>query len=151
MTFSTKESLKRNFIKPGICAGVGAAMTVAEGFPAFDLKKSIPLVGGTTLSPMKFGAVVGLLSCFITESLSNILTTVSKDSKLQNAESFVVHSASSMATWVFLPLLLGGSLPDSISRAKLARVGFVSEIFGQWVHENFVEDGSFGQDILDFI
>ena len=145
------EALKRNFIKPALCAGVGAAMTMAEGFPSFDLKKSIPLVGGMNLSPLQYGAVIGLASCFITESLSNILTGVTKDSKLQNAESFVVHSASSMAAWVYLPMLLGGQMPQGVQAAKLARVGFVSEIFSQWVHENFVEDGSFGQDILDLI
>ena len=146
------EALKRNFIKPLICAGVGSVMTVAEGFPAFDISEKFPLIGGWELSPMQYGAIIGLSSCFLVESLNNIFLGISKDARLQNAESFVLHSAGAIGAWILIPsFLAGGNLPSRDAMMQLGKVGFISEIFAQWVQENFIEDGSFGQDVLDFI
>lgn len=149
----TKEALKRNFLKPAICAGVGGALGVHQQLGAWTLTARLPVIGGTTLSSFQYGAVVGALSCFVVESLNNIFLSIPQDQRLKNAESFVMHSFGSMATWVLIPSLLGqgGGLPDQQQAYKLAGIGLLSEMVSQWIHENFIDEGSFGQDVLDYI
>ena len=148
----TAESLKRNFLKPAIAGCIGGLLTVQQGFGEWKLSSSLPFVGGKRLSPYQYGALVGVLSSFIVESLNNIFLTVAKDNRLKTAESFVMHTVGSMGTWALIPGILGeGGMPPPDVMIKLGTIGFLSEIASQWVHENFIESGSFGQDVLDFI
>ena len=148
----TSEALKRNFVKPLVSAGVGAFLLEQEGFGDFQVDSDVPGISsmnGMTWSPCKFGAVLGFGSSFIVESLNNILHSIDKANRTKHLASFVTHSAGSMATWALLPKLLGDVGP--VEQKKLAKIGFLSEVFSQWVHENFVEDGSFGQDVMDLL
>lgn len=149
---ATSEALKRNFVKPLVSAAVGGFMLEQEGFGIFTVQSDVPGISsmnGQKLSSMKFGALLGFGSSFIVESLNNIFHSIDKANRTKHLASFVTHSAGSMASWALLPKLLGDIGP--LEQKKLAKIGFLSEVFSQWVHENFVEDGSFGQDVLDML
>jgi len=147
----TTQALGRNFVKPGLCAGVGAIMASAEGLGSFTLSGSIPVIGGRVLTPVQYGALVGTLSCFFVESINNIVVGVTSDQRLKTAESFVAHTVGASVAWAAMPYLLGDGGTSQTYSHKLMRIGFLSELLSQWVYENFIEDGSFGQDVLDLV
>ena len=150
---TTMEALKRNFAKPLISAAVGGFIVDASGdFGDFQVNTKIPglssLVNDQVWSPMMFGAVMGAASSFVAESLANILHEIDRKHRTKHLASFVTHLGSGLATWAFLPPLLAGGAINTGSK-KLAGFGLVTEIASQWLHENFVEEGSF--EVLNFL
>lgn len=150
---STVENLKANFIKPLVAAGVGGFMLEQELPTArFNINTGYGLpIDGTQLSAVSLGAVLGFGSSFIVESLNNITHAIDKKHRTKHLASFVTHTAGGMASWAAIASFLN---PQDVSRADmmaLAKIGFLAEIFSQWIHENFVEEASFGQDILDLL
>jgi hypothetical protein len=144
------DMLKAQFAKPGVHAGVGAFM-MSQQYPRarFAIAPGTPLIGGKVYSPAIVGAAVGFASSFIVEALNNILTTTDKKNRLKSFPSFITHVGGSAASWILLPRLVAGL--EGQDMVKLATSGILSEVIAQWVYENFVEDGSFGQDVLDLI
>ena len=152
---ATTENLKRNFIKPGVSALVGAFMLSQESFGSFDINSSVPGISyfnGTTLTKVQFGALIGLASSFLVESLNNAIHEIDRGNRTKQFGSFITHTAGGMFFWGAIPYVLnnqssGASMYDPV----MSKIGFVSELGSQWVHENFVESGSFGQDVLDLL
>jgi hypothetical protein len=147
---AASEALKRNFTQPVVSAAVGGFMLSHE-LPniTFALGPNLPLIGGRTLSTMQLGAILGFSSSFIVESLNNILNSVDKKHRLKSFPSFVTHVGGGMATFAFIPRLFG-DVPTQ-EMMSLAKTGLLAEIISQWVYENFVAGGSFGQDFLHFV
>jgi len=151
---STAENLHCNFIKPGISALVGGVLLQNEQMGDFVVNTTIPglaRLNGTTLNRFQFGAMIGLTSSFLVESLNNIIHEVDKANRTKHFASFITHTAGGMFFWNLIPYILSSKTADTMYNPKLAKIGFVSELGSQWVHENFVEAGSFGQDVLDIL
>ena len=151
---TSMEMLKTNFTKPLVSAGVAGMLLQSElGSAQFYIDAgSIPILSrlnGTSVSAMTFGAALGFISSFMVEALNNVVHTVDKKHRLKSFPSFVTHVVGGMATFAYLPTLIGDIGTDT--RSKLIKTGILSEIISQWTHENFIEEGSFGQDLLDLI
>lgn len=144
------EALKQQFTRP-LTAGAVGGMVLDYQMPGADFTVSggVPLIGGQTYSPMVVGAALGFATSFITEALNNILHAVDKKDSLKSFPSFITHVGGSMGSWMLLPKLVGEI--DNRSSKSLAVSGLAAEIISQWVFENFMAEGSFGQDILDLI
>lgn len=153
---ATTENLKRNFIKPGVSALVGGFLLQQESFGDFDINSSIPglsFFNGRTLTKAQMGALLGITSSFLVESVNNTIHEIDRGNRTKHFASFITHTAGGMFFWSLIPYLLsnGQYSPSPAYNPQLMKIGFLSEIGSQWVHENFVESGSFGQDVLDLL
>lgn len=151
---ATTENLKRNFIKPGVSALVGGFLLEQERFGDFDINTSIPglsYFNGRSLSKAQFGALIGLTSSFLVESINNTVHEIDRGNRTKHFASFITHTAGGMFFWAAIPYILSNNSPVNFYNPQLMKIGFLSEIGSQWVHENFVESGSFGQDVLDLL
>lgn len=136
--------------RPLVAAGVGAFMLPNE-LPgaSFTISEGIPVIGGQTYSTQMVGASLGFATSFIVEALNKVLTQVPKSDSLKSFPSFITHVGGAMGSWALLPMLVGDI--DGASQVSLAKTGLLAEMVSQWVFENFVEDGSFGQDMYDLV
>lgn len=144
MNSYTKDNLQKNFIKPLITAAVGGFLTAQEPANVIGTFTFRPELGGASLSPMQYGALVGFASSFIVESLNNVVHSIDRKNRTTNYVSFLTHSFGSMAVWAFLPDLLSGGTAPSQTKMALAKIGFISELGGQFLHESFVESNIIG-------
>lgn len=144
------DTLRTQFLRPVVQAGVGGVMLDYQ-LPgnSFQIADSVPVIGGRTYSTMAVGAALGFSSSFITEALNNIFTAVDQKNRLKSFPSFATHVGGAIGSWVVLPMLVGDI--DGQSAKTLAVGGLATEVIGQWIYENFVVEGSFGQDVLDLI
>jgi hypothetical protein len=150
---SVTENLKANFVKPLVAAAVGGFLLEQEqpgGSFRVNTGTGLP-IDGSNLTSMTFGAVLGLGSSFLVESLNNITNAIDKKHRTKHLASFVTHSFGAMASWALIAKALNPSAVSNKEMMSLAKVGFISEIFSQWVHENFIEADSFGQDVMDLL
>jgi hypothetical protein len=152
---ATTENMKRNFIKPAVSALVGGFMLDQERFGSFDIRSTIPglsYFNGTSLSKAQFGALIGFTSSFLVESVNNTIHEIDRGNRTKHFASFITHTAGGMFFWGLIPYLLSNDKSgSSVYNPVMAKIGFVSELGSQWIHENFVESGSFGQDVLDLL
>jgi len=147
---STIENLKYNFIKPLISGVVGGFMTKHEyGNTRFQINTGTPL--DRQISTMTFGAILGVSSSFLVESLSNITNAIDKKHKTKHLASFLTHSVGGMAAWALIAKALNPAEISNQEMMSLGKIGLISEIFSQWFHENFIEEDSFGSDVLDLL
>ena len=149
---STVENLKYNFIKPLVSAGVGGFVLRKErGGDTFNIDTGLGLpFDGKSLSPMTFGALLGFGSSFLIESISNVTNAIDKKHKTKHLASFLTHSLGGMASWALATKVLNpGATSDDCM--QMAQIGLAAEIFSQWFHENFIEEDSFGSDVLDLL